>query len=157
MRKKVVREWKKVFESDLQYIAYELKDLADKPAVILLDGAMGAGKTTFAKSFIKDGDTLSPSYSVLSETPSILHADLYRVEDKEEIIHIELPLYLESKQYFLVEWGEKYLKTLYRETPEEYHYYNLSITMNDAKSFDGESIDQNISRNFVLSEISEID
>lgn len=157
MRKKVIREWKKVYESDLQYIAYELKDLTDKPSVILLEGAMGAGKTTFTKSFIREGDTFSPSYSVLSETPSVLHADLYRLEDKEEIIHIELPLYLESKQYFLVEWGEKYLRTLYRETPEDFSYYNLEITINDSTEQDGQNSDTGASRNFILSEISEID
>jgi tRNA threonylcarbamoyladenosine biosynthesis protein TsaE len=156
MRKKIIREWKKVYESDLQYIAYELKDLADTPSVILLDGKMGSGKTTFAKSFIKDGETLSPSYSVLSETRSVLHADMYRIEDREEIIHIELPLYLESKQFFLVEWGEKYLNTIYKETPEDYSYYNLEITMNESQDQNTKS-DQNSSRNFVLSEISEID
>jgi tRNA threonylcarbamoyladenosine biosynthesis protein TsaE len=157
MRKKIIREWKKVYESDLQYFAYELKDLADTPSVILLDGKMGAGKTTFAKSFIKDGDTFSPSYSVLSETRNVLHADLYRIEDREEIIHIELPLYLESKQYFLVEWGEKYLHTLYKETPEDYSYYNLEITINETIDDNDSKPDQNSSRNFTLSEISEID
>jgi tRNA threonylcarbamoyladenosine biosynthesis protein TsaE len=156
MRKKVIREWKKVYESDLQYIAYELKDLADTPSVILLDGKMGAGKTTFAKSFIKDGETFSPSYSVLSETRNVLHADFYRIENREEIIHIELPLYLESKQFFLVEWGEKHFHTIYKETPEDYSYYNLEISINDSKPEDSNS-DQNPSRNFVLSEVSEID
>jgi len=157
MRKKIIREWKKVYESDLQYIAYELKDLADTPSVILLNGKMGSGKTTFAKSFIKDGDTFSPSYSVLSETRNVLHADLYRIEHREEIIHIELPLYLESKQYFLVEWGEKYLTTIYKETPEDYSYYNLEITINKSIDTNKSKPDQNSSRNFILSEISEID
>ena len=77
MDKKVIREWKKVFEADLGYIAYELKDMVDAPAVVVLNGPMGAGKTTFTKRFVSENDpranTMSPSYSVLSETPNILH------------------------------------------------------------------------------------
>lgn len=156
MIKKVIREWKKVFELDLGYIAYELKDIAEKPAVILLDGVMGAGKTTFAKSFIEDGNTFSPSYSVLSETRNVLHADLYRLEKASELIHIELPLYLETKQYFIIEWGSKFLQTLVREIPEHFKYYQLEIEVNENVQDSGDE-KASFSRNFTLFELSELD
>ena len=156
MQKKISREWKKVFESDLGYIAYELKDLVEKPAVIFLEGGVGAGKTTFTKAFINDGDTFSRSYSILSETRNVLHADLYRLEDQNELIHIELPLYLETKQFFILEWGMKFFKTLYKEIPEGFHYYQLDISINDS-SDNAKADEENHSRNFALYHLDEVD
>jgi len=157
MIEKKIREWKKVFEADLGYIAYELKDLIESPSVIILNGEMGVGKTTFSKVFVSSTDqrsqTLSPSYSVLSETPSILHGDFYRLEQQEEIIHLELSLYLEDKQYFLVEWGQKYIRSLSREVPENYRFYTLGIDLNSSLNEDN----SDESRNFTLKELSEID
>lgn len=156
MHKKVIREWKKVFESDLGYIAYELKDLVEKPAVIFLEGEVGAGKTTFTKSFISDGETFSPSYSVLSETRNVLHADLYRLENQDELIHIELPLYLESKQFFIIEWGMKFFKTLYKEIPENYNFYQLDLSINNSSDNDNGE-EENHSRNFALFHLEDLD
>ena len=155
MKKKVLREWKKVFETDLGYISYELKDTITLPAVIILEGPMGSGKTTFAKSFIEDADTMSPSYSVISESRNSLHADFYRIEEQDEIIHLELPLYLESKQFFLAEWGEKFIKTIEKETPEDFTFYQMNISVSDTAQ--SENDEKSVfSRNFVLSELSEI-
>src|SRR6478609_1911877 len=104
MNKKLVREWKKVYRSDLPYIVYELKDLAKVPAMIILEGDLGAGKTTFTQFFAGEKETLSPTYSILSESKNLVHADFYRIEKNEEVLQLEVPLYLEDKQYFFVEW-----------------------------------------------------
>lgn len=130
MTEKLRRQWKKVYPGDLPYIARELKEEVRPGALILLEGPMGAGKTTFAKNFIEDGETLSPSYSVLSETAAVLHGDFYRIKDPEEIYHLELPLYLEDKNYFLLEWGKKFLGAVSRELPEEYSVFQLDIKVN---------------------------
>lgn len=127
MNKKLIREWKKVYKSDLPYIVYELKDLAKVPAMVILEGDLGAGKTTFAQAFIGEKEVLSPTYSILSENRSFLHADLYRIEKSEDILQLELSSYLEDKQYFFVEWGMKYAKRLHRELPENFTAYLLEI------------------------------
>ncbi len=150
MKKNRIREWKKVFESDLTYIAYELKDIVTTPAMILLEGPLGAGKTTFSKVFIEDGQTLSPTYSILSETNHVLHADMYRIKDRDEIIYLELPLYLENKIYFLVEWGEKHFYALSKELPEDFNKYLLEIVINKNSGQNQES-----SRDFILFKIEE--
>lgn len=151
MNKKLIREWKKVYKSDLSYIVYELKDLAKVPAMIVLEGDLGAGKTTFTQSFIGEAETLSPTYSILSECKNFLHADLYRIEKNEEILQLELPVYLEDKQYFFVEWGLKFGRRLMRELPENYSSYLLEIHINEGGS-DGV---EGPSRNFFLYSIAD--
>jgi tRNA threonylcarbamoyladenosine biosynthesis protein TsaE len=147
MNKKLVREWKKVFRSDLPYIVYELKDLAKVPAMIVLEGSLGAGKTTFTQFFVGEKEVLSPTYSILSENKNILHADFYRLEKNEEVLQLEIPLYLDDKQYFFVEWGMKFARRLVRELPENWTPYLLEIQIN---SQPGEG-EEGPSRNFVLS------
>ena len=146
MNKKLIREWKKVFKSDLPYIVYELKDHSKVPCMIILEGDLGAGKTTFTQAFLGDEGALSPTYSILSEAKLVLHADLYRIEKNEEILQLELPIYLEDKQYFFVEWGLKFARRLMREIPENYSVFFLEITINEPSSDhqDGPS------RNFAL-------
>lgn len=146
----LIRSWKKVFESDLENIAIELKDTIEKSSVIILSGDVGAGKTTFTKSFIScDDQTASPTYSIVNEIGKCVHADLYRLDEPEEIIHLELNLYLEDKEYFLVEWGEDYLDHLYREINEQFNFYVLRLSINDSNSDEEVS-----SRDFNLHKVS---
>lgn len=127
-----VRTWKKVFETDLYNIISELKDVIESPATIILSGPLGAGKTTFTKYFIGESDEApSPTYSIINEKANIAHADFYRIEDKEEIMHLELPLYLENKDFFIVEWGDKFLGSLKKEVDEKFKFYQLEISIND--------------------------
>lgn len=148
MQESVLREWKKVFEADLDYVIAEMKDYITAKAMVILEGDLGAGKTTFCKKFITEGETLSPSYSLLTETRDTLHADLYRIESKEEILHLELSMYLEDKNFFLVEWGRKYLSLLLNELPEDFKLFQVDITINEVS-------DENSgpSRNFSLKEL----
>lgn len=150
MNKKLLREWKKVYRSDLSYIVYELKDLAKVPAMIILEGALGAGKTTFTQMFVGEKETLSPTYSILSESKNFLHADFYRIEKNEEILQLELPIYLEDKQYFFVEWGMKFANRIVRELPENYNMYLLEIVINP-----GTENEEGPSRNFFLYSLTE--
>ena len=96
---KIDLSWKKVLLSDLTYVCQEIKDSVDLPAVIILTGEVGTGKTTFCKSFIGDGATQSPTYSIINETKNCVHADFYRIEGPDDIVHLELPLYIENKEY----------------------------------------------------------
>lgn len=150
MNKKLIREWKKVFKSDLSYIVYEMKDLVKTPAMIILEGDLGAGKTTFTQTFIGE-EALSPTYSILSECKNVLHADFYRIEQNEEVLQLELPIYLEDKQYFFVEWGMKFARRIARELPENFSMYSLEITVQEGQTDSPEGP----SRNFFLSSLVE--
>lgn len=142
MKKNLIKSWNKVLETDLDTISYELKKIIQDPALILLEGVVGAGKTTFAKTF--SHETQSPTYSVLIESGDVLHGDFYRIEDPDEIIHLELALYLEDKNYFLLEWGTKFYKELLAELEEGFSTYLLEIKILETPN----------SRSFELFEIS---
>jgi tRNA threonylcarbamoyladenosine biosynthesis protein TsaE len=146
MNKKIVREWKKVYQSDLPYIVYELKDLAKVPAMIILEGELGAGKTTFTQVFVGDKEILSPTYSILSENKNIVHADFYRLEKNEEVLQLEIPQYIEDKQYFFIEWGMKFARRVVRELPENWTPYLLEIKVNPS----ADNSEEGPTRNFTF-------
>jgi tRNA threonylcarbamoyladenosine biosynthesis protein TsaE len=90
------------------------------PAVIYLRGDLGAGKTTFARAYIHAlgyaGYVKSPSYGLLETYEAggqnILHLDLYRIEDPEELEFLALRDLFDDQSVLLVEWpdrGEHYL------------------------------------------------
>lgn len=138
----LVRAWKKVLESDLVNLVTELKEVVQPPCVILLDGPVGAGKTTFTKIFLERGQTSSPTYSIINEVENIVHADLMRIEKKDELIHLEIPMYLEEKDYFLVEWGMPYQYELQKIVGDEWKFYQLKI-----------EIVSDVSRHFFLNKL----
>jgi len=118
--------------------------------MVLLDGPLGVGKTTFCQHFIGTGEVLSPTYSVLSENGQVLHGDFYRLEKQDELIALEIPIYLEGKHYFLAEWGEKFSRRLLRELPETWSAYSLELSFGKPAA-EGEEP----SRNFALSSVAD--
>ncbi len=70
------------------------KDLAGW--TVLLNGELGAGKSTFARALIKaaghDGPVPSPTYTLVEPymlpRGNIYHIDLYRVSDEEELQYL---------------------------------------------------------------------
>ena len=152
--KKERKVWKKVSEQDLPTIASELKVILEKPSVIILSGEVGVGKTTFTKEFIGgNGEVHSPSYSLINEVGSFAHADFYRIEDAEELIHLEISLYLEGKEFFVVEWGLPYATQLRKEVDDRFDFFELHLDINhDAVDRAGNTP----TRDFILYEMSEL-
>ncbi len=136
-------EWKKVFEDDLPHLVKELKDLLPNPSAVILTGELGSGKTTLLKSLFPELDLYSPSYSLVNEYGNTVHADLYRLKNKDEFSHLELNLYLENKEYFFIEWGKDYKSLIEKELDNEWSLFEMEILFN-------ESDEKNGSRNYTL-------
>ncbi|OUS00149.1 tRNA (adenosine(37)-N6)-threonylcarbamoyltransferase complex ATPase subunit type 1 TsaE [Halobacteriovorax marinus] len=134
---KEVRVWENVHESDLVKVVSELKDSLQTPCVVLLSGPVGAGKTTLTKKFIGGEDEVcSPTYSIINESNDCAHGDFYRLESSEEVVHLELSLYLEDKNYFLIEWGKPFLKEIQRNIEEDWQVFELLFEINPNQSND---------------------
>lgn len=82
---------------------------------LLLKGDLGAGKTTLARAIIQaltgESDIPSPTFTLVQSYISksgepLLHADLYRLEEEEELYELGLDEAFETA-ITLVEWPER--------------------------------------------------
>jgi len=115
---------------------YLLKLAADCP-LVLLEGEMGAGKTTFVKEVCRQlgsADTVnSPTYALVNEYLDaagnpVYHFDLYRLKDPSEAEDMGIYDYIDSGNLCLVEWpgmagnllyGEPHIKISFRSQDAE--------------------------------------
>ena len=87
--------------------------------VILITGEVGTGKTTLIKEYCKligvEEIVNSPTYTLINEyqnkSGKIVHMDLYRVENINEINELGLFEYLD-KNIVIIEWPEIILKMI---------------------------------------------
>jgi len=87
------------------------------PAVVLLTGELGAGKTVFTKGLVAafgvsgDDTVRSPSFSLVNvyDTPvgRVFHVDLYRLNTSRDLQSIGFEEILASDAVVIVEWAEK--------------------------------------------------
>lgn len=106
-----------------KYISKSVEDtyaLAEKLAkrlkggeVILLNGNLGAGKTTFTKGLAKalgvEEVVTSPTFTFMKEYKgrlSLYHFDMYRVEDEDELYELGLSDYLYMDGVCVIEWNK---------------------------------------------------
>jgi tRNA threonylcarbamoyladenosine biosynthesis protein TsaE len=83
--------------------------------VVTLSGELGAGKSTFARGVLRSlgvqGTIKSPSYTLIEtyELPEVqvLHLDLYRLHDPEELENLGLVDYHRPGHLWLIEWPER--------------------------------------------------
>ncbi len=91
-----------------------LAELARPGDLVLLAGDLGAGKTAFAQGFARglgiDGPVTSPTFTLAREYDGgrlrLHHLDVYRLEQLEEVLDVNLPELLDDDAVVLVEWGD---------------------------------------------------
>ena len=87
--------------------------------IILITGEVGTGKTTLIKEYCKligvEEIVNSPTYTLINEyqnkSGKIVHMDLYRVKDINEINELGLFEYLDNN-IVIIEWPEIILKMI---------------------------------------------
>ena len=114
------------------------KVIAENPEkVILFNGEMGAGKTTFIKSLCKklgvENPTSSPTFSLVNEyqitaNQLVYHFDMYRLKNQEEALDMGIEEYLYSGNWCFIEWSENIPDLI----PENHSVITISV-LNDGK------------------------
>ncbi len=96
--------------------ARHLRSAGCRPLVIGLGGALGSGKTTWARAMLRGLDYLgrvpSPTYTLLEEYDvgdlTLVHLDLYRLDGDAEIENLGLRDWLADPDVWVViEWPER--------------------------------------------------
>ncbi|WP_421945668.1 tRNA (adenosine(37)-N6)-threonylcarbamoyltransferase complex ATPase subunit type 1 TsaE [Pedobacter sp.] len=100
--------------ADLPKTAQQLLDFAGDEKIFIFNGDMGAGKTTFIKTFcavLGVADVVSsPTYSIVNEyvSPkgSVYHFDFYRIKNIQEAYDLGYEEYFYGGGICLIEWPE---------------------------------------------------
>jgi len=101
-------------EGATRAFAARLAALLEPGDLVALSGDLGAGKTTLARGVLHalgvTGEVPSPTFTLVQhyETPylTVLHADLYRIEDTADLVELGLEDAL-AYAALVVEWPEK--------------------------------------------------
>jgi tRNA threonylcarbamoyladenosine biosynthesis protein TsaE len=83
--------------------------------VVCLEGDLGAGKTTFTQGLCAalgaKRAVTSPTFCIVSEHPSeaflVVHMDLYRLHDENDVLQIGWEDYLAQGAVLVVEWSDR--------------------------------------------------
>lgn len=85
-----------------------------KQCLVFLRGDLGAGKTSLVRGILRaagyQGVVKSPTYTLVEEyhlnDRNLLHFDLYRLKDPEELEWIGMDDYLRQQALCFIEWPE---------------------------------------------------
>ncbi|WP_338793080.1 tRNA (adenosine(37)-N6)-threonylcarbamoyltransferase complex ATPase subunit type 1 TsaE [Bernardetia sp. MNP-M8] len=129
--------------AELPQVAQKVIDLANKlnKRIWILEGDLGAGKTTFTKAVCKElgvKETVSsPTFALINEyegnydnqeSKIIYHCDFYRINNPNEVLELGIEEYFEKAEengnYCFIEWASKIEPFL----PE--HYLQIDIEVN---------------------------
>ena len=118
-----------------------------EPVIILLWGSVGAGKTTFARSFIRsyyENESLkvvSPTFSIVQnyfgcdeckkqQKLDIWHLDLYRIENDQELFELGIEEAI-GHSIVIIEWPEKIIEFLKDQKTINIH---INVTSDSTRS-----------------------
>ena len=103
----------------------------ERGGVITLSGELGTGKTTLVRGALEaegiDGGVRSPTYTLAEiyslDRFAVVHFDLYRLADPEELEYLGYRDYLNPQTLCLIEWPQRaggYLNAIDLEIKLEY-------------------------------------
>lgn len=121
---------------DTEKFAKKFAKILTGGQVILLNGDLGAGKTTFTKFVLRAlgvrDEVTSPTFTIMKEYAGkkvkIYHFDMYRISSGEEAKEFGLEEYIYSKDkntLVFIEWSENVLDIL------EGKFLKINITLGD--------------------------
>jgi tRNA threonylcarbamoyladenosine biosynthesis protein TsaE len=102
--------------TDIKTVAPAFLKALGNHKMIVFNGEMGAGKTTFINGLLSEMDiedhVSSPTFSIVNEyySPSfgkVYHFDFYRIENEMEALDIGVEEIFEEDAWCFMEWPEK--------------------------------------------------
>ena len=117
--------------ADLPQIAKQVIEFAQQEKIWVLNGQMGAGKTTFSKVLCRElgveENVSSPTFSIVNEyrvsDDTVYHYDFYRLKNQNEALDMGVEDYFCSGSWNFIEWPEKIMNLL----PENVTVLELSL------------------------------
>lgn len=134
-------KWIVQSELELAKIVPDLISNLPSSGVVLIDGQMGAGKTTTVRNILASISNNpfqgSPTFSLVNEYTSnfgqlIYHFDLYRIDHPSELQQIGIEEYFENDSLSFIEWPEKSLEFL----PNDKIWMYISVGKNNERIID---------------------
>ena len=126
-------------EEETEKLALRLSKYIPFGSTVALKGNLGAGKTVFARGFIrglKIKDVVSsPTFTLIKEylAPGekwVYHLDLYRIADSEAALIFGIDEYLNDENAIaLIEWSERIEDIL----PQDTIYINIDSVTQDSR------------------------
>lgn len=126
---------------DLSQVVNLMKPFLKPRTLILLDGELGAGKTTLTRELLKScgyDHATSPTYALHhhydltldSENLDVEHLDLYRLENEDQIESSGFWDLFQSRaqSLILVEWADR---VSIDQWPLDWKRYRIKITKNE--------------------------
>ena len=103
-------------EQETRTCAAAVAAAVTEPVVMTLQGALGAGKTTWVRAFLEarghTGVVPSPTYTLVEPYElgphPVYHIDLYRLQQVEELDELGVRELLSEPVTVLIEWPERW-------------------------------------------------
>lgn len=101
---------------ETEALGRRLGEILSPPALLLLRGDLGAGKTCFVRGLARglsvpaDEPVTSPTYALMHHYQGrhdLYHFDLYRLSGWGDLLEIGFDEYIESGKIIVVEWSER--------------------------------------------------
>lgn len=132
--------------SETEKLAHEFSKYLKVGDCILLNGEIGAGKTTFTRFLLNNFDVknqvCSPTFTIMNEYEGICpfyHFDMYRISDSSEISELGFEDYLLNnenssikKGISLIEWSENTQSLI----PKKHYEINITKLGENSREFE---------------------
>lgn len=125
---------------ELSTISKQILDFAADHKKFALIGDLGAGKTTLVKNISQQlgvsQQVTSPTFSLVNEydgnNSQIWHLDLYRLNNLDEAIQLNIEEYLDDDNYCFIEWPN-IIKPLF---PDKIVYIRINVVDDHTRKYE---------------------
>ncbi len=109
-------EWLTHSEEETRHFAENFARELKPGTILLLEGNLAAGKTTFVQGMVKGLNVPeavmvhSPTFTIINEYPAkinLVHIDLYRIDHPQQLEELGIEEYLDTHKILAVEWADK--------------------------------------------------